>query len=388
MIEGLQRHNSWKAISMTSFDEIDGFPYPNYIELSLPDTLSVEEAVKFMIFANPSIRMSSAFSPEMYNEPFLKTLEDESKKLGDSYRSAVRDTTFPPVMLRANPQNLEKIVDHGMEYKNQLEREISRAKRKSSRHLALDSGASHRTSIDMLTADSLATWAEYVFKLKLGRFYIFDPSDPCRGQSDDPILEQNTSSVPSSSALNLKSSEQKKPQSEEALDLMLTMAWFLDIFMEAQVKNWQKVREDKDRKYGKKWFSGTTLNVSTVLESISDEFNSINNEYTESGRRDRVKNFSKRRPGDYVSAAARGIQNQWQIDKSISSNELEIAYRTLYGLARATIKANPLALERLDTLLSSPRLITTFVAKNNKKPPGLSIEQVKVCLEECWGRNI
>jgi hypothetical protein len=373
---------------MTSFDELDGSPYPDYIELSLPDILSVEEAVKFMIFANPSIRMSNVFSPEMYNEPFLKTLEDESKKLAGSYRSAVQDTTFPPVILRANPQNLEKIVDHGMEYKNQLEREVSRAKRKSSRHLALDLGASIRTSIDMLTADSLATWAEYIFKLKLGRFYIFDPGDPYRGQNDDPIFEQNTSSVPSSSALNLKSSEQKKPQSEEARDLMLTMAWFLEIFMEAQVKNWQKVREDKDRKYGKKWFRGTTLNVSTVLEIISNEFDAINNEYIESGTRDRVKSFSKRRPGDYVTAAARGIQFQWQIDKSISSNELEIAYRTLYGLVRATIKANPLALERLDTLFRSPQLITTFIAETNKNPPGLSIEQVKTCLEECWVRNI
>ncbi len=373
---------------MTSFDEIDGLPYPDYIELSLPDTLSVEEAVKFMIFANPSIRMSSAFSPEMYNEPFLKTLEDEYKKLGDSYRSAVRDTTFPPVMLRANPQNLEKIVDHGMEYKNQLEREVSRAKRKSSRHLALDLGASHRTSIDMLTAGSLAAWAEYVFKLKLGRFYIFDPSDPYRGQNEEPILGQNLSSVPSSSALNTKSSEQKKAQSEEALDLMLTMAWLLDIFMEAKVPNWKKVREDKDRKYHKKWFRGTTLNISTVLEVISDEFDSINNEYIESGRRNRVKEFSKRRPHDYVSAAAQGIQNHWQMDKSISPDELEVAYRTLYGLARATIKVNPLAQERLDTILRSPRLITTFIAANNKNPPGLSIEQAKICLEGCWGRNI
>jgi hypothetical protein len=153
--------------------------------------------------------------------------------------------------------------------------------------------------------------------------------------------------------------------------LLLTIAWLLDIFMEAKIENWKEVMvEEKKRPEDKVWFRSNDLKVQAVTDSIQNELS----DYADISRT--IKK--------HVSSAKLIIHSYWRIENPLKPGEIQSANRTLCGLARATIKAFADVDSALNIPLDSPKQIAVFINTKFTRPPGLSTEQVERCLEDCW----
>jgi hypothetical protein len=158
---------------------------------------------------------------------------------------------------------------------------------------------------------------------------------------------------------------------QESHDLLLTLAWMLDIFMEIHVHDWKAVMADVKRTRGRRWFRKDKLNIAEVCRSIQPEHGSIP--------------VSKRLLHDHITAANQVISDRREVNEPLKPKELKAAYITLAGLLQATVAAWVSKGNALHFKLKSPQQTARFFITEFPNPLHLSPHQLKHYLIECQG---
>jgi hypothetical protein len=184
-----------------------------------------------------------------------------------------------------------------------------------------------------------------------------------RRYPDKPALVTRTTK--SALVRSVENNEQLKTQ-----DLLLTLAWLLDTFLEIHVPDWKTVMKDPNRKYGHAWFWGTKLKIRHVRNMLQVGGSTIP--------------VSDRLLHDHITAAMRIILRHWQVVETLRTKEKKCVYLTLFGLIQATLESCRSDEILADIQLDEPRAVARSLIEVFPPPTGLSHRHIQQFINHCW----
>lgn len=156
----------------------------------------------------------------------------------------------------------------------------------------------------------------------------------------------------------------------ESNSLLPTLSWFLDLYMEKKHSKCKEMILDPNCKTSSPILRAGQLNIDAVSRSLAAEID--------------MPGDIARAVKNYVKMALEVILNEGSIQAPISPRQAKGAYRTLYGLARLTLRTLLADDHKFTRIENSPQEVASFFTGKFPIPEPLSKDEVTACLSECW----
>jgi hypothetical protein len=164
---------------------------------------------------------------------------------------------------------------------------------------------------------------------------------------------------------------QARPDYSDGQQLFLSLTWLLDELITAKNGDWRGIISDKTDKTTIGYIINGRLNIADIARSVADQL-----PVSETAK-DPTKNIE-----GHIKPTADFLMYGQDCILDFSAGQMPMAYRTLYGLARATWKAKTLKFPPdRHTVEYPPDILDVLVDGLTGETP-LTADELKHCLEE------
>ncbi len=361
----------------------------------LPEYITAEDAVRLMIEGDGRLRLPIYY--EAAFAPFFIQLDLCEELLTNLCQSAMQNGSEADVRSsRKNAKNIRHIIELAKSYRGDLNYEIYRATKEDDSRIELHHSSPDSNDPPLILTASLIDWAFVVPKVDIFGIHARRHS-PNRESGDfsfsvEPAHEPSRAEIKRWGEKHLLSGdslwEQVKRGSRSGhstepgiLDngriLFLAIAWFLDTLLSRYDAKWKERVTDISCTISNPILLNGELNHTTIINEV-------------------IRHLSTDVPPNVDGKIRNHIDEVMPelLSKEITKDhftkrELPAAFRTLYGLSRATYRKRlgSISQENLGGKDPSPEALIESMISKLTEPPMLHVDDLRRCIGESYSRT-